>query len=130
MVNGDMFTYKELKGGKILLSVVNEKTGRPPKNYSNAQWKEDFLLIKEHITQYDFDTITISQDVNFCDGSSNEDSEEYYYCSFINDVLVNIRNGQVDYCYYIYQISELLKYEYDNLKTIWSEKQKCFLVYL
>ena len=39
------------------------------------------------------------------------------YCSYINDVLRNIRKGQVDYCYYIYQILDLLKFHYSDLKT-------------
>ena len=39
------------------------------------------------------------------------------YCSFINDMLRNIRAGQVDYCYFIYQIMDLLKFHYNDLKT-------------
>ena len=39
------------------------------------------------------------------------------YCSFINDVLRNIRAGQIDYVYYIYHILDLLKFHYEDLKT-------------
>ncbi len=39
------------------------------------------------------------------------------YCSFINDLLTTIRGGKTDYCYYIYQILELLKFHYDDLQT-------------
>ena len=53
-----------------------------------------------------------------------ETKGEYYgttnyqeYCSFINDILSNIRSGQIDYVYYIYQITDLLKFHYDTLKT-------------
>lgn len=34
-----------------------------------------------------------------------------YYRKFINDVLRNIRNGETDYCYELYQIRELLRFE-------------------
>lgn len=52
------------------------------------------------------------------------------YCNFINSILDNIRLGQIDYCYYIYQIMQLTKFHYDKLKTkycdgyweVWLEK--------
>lgn len=49
-----------------------------------------------------------------------------YYCDFINDILSNIRKGGIDYCFYIYQVAELLKYEYDKLQVRYLEKEKCF----
>ena len=48
------------------------------------------------------------------------------YCDFINDVLNSIRRGKPDYCYYIYQIAELLKYEHDRLQAVWLEEERCF----
>lgn len=48
------------------------------------------------------------------------------YCSFINSILSNLRSGGVDYCFYIYQISELLKYEHDRLQADWLQDEKCF----
>ena len=39
------------------------------------------------------------------------------YCSYINDVLNNIRMGQIDYCYYIFQIMELARFHYNTLRT-------------
>ena len=58
-------------------------------------------------------------------GKWNEETQGTYhgctnwqqYCSYINDILSIIRSGQVDYCYYIYQILDLLKFHYDDLKT-------------
>lgn len=36
-----------------------------------------------------------------------------YYRKFINDVLHTIRGGKSDYCYELYQIKELLRFEPD-----------------
>lgn len=36
-----------------------------------------------------------------------------YYRKFINDILRNIRRGKTDYCYELYQIRELLRFEPD-----------------
>lgn len=33
------------------------------------------------------------------------------YCEFINSVLETIRSGEEDYCFYPYQIAELLRFE-------------------
>jgi hypothetical protein len=38
-------------------------------------------------------------------------SQDGYYCNYINDVLRNIRTSNTDYCYYIYQIIELIRFE-------------------
>lgn len=112
------------------MSVVNENTGRPPKNYSNSQWQKDFLFLKEKVNKSIFGDTPVKEvtDIYTCFGRNQ--INKYYYCSYINDILLNIRSGEIDYCYYIYQISELLKYEHDNLKTKWLDKEKCFLVYL
>lgn len=58
------------------------------------------------------------------------DTQWQYYCKFINSVLSTIRSGECDYCYHIYQISDLLKFEHDKLKTEWLPKQQCFKVSL
>lgn len=48
------------------------------------------------------------------------DSFDYRYCSYINDVLKNIRSGKkiskVDYCYKAYQVADLLRFE-PNLRS-------------
>ena len=55
-------------------------------------------------------------------------SQYQYYCDFINDILSQIRKGKIDYCFYIYQIADLLKYEHDYLNATWLEKESCFRV--
>ena len=65
------------------------------------------------------------------DGITNWQS----YCAYINDILRNIRKGGYDYCYYGYQIVELLKFHYNDLRTrycdgywkVWLEPSKAGL---
>ena len=57
-------------------------------------------------------------------------SEYQSHCDFINSILSNIRKGESDYCYYIYQIAELLQFEQENLEAIWLEEDCAFCVSL
>jgi hypothetical protein len=52
-------------------------------------------------------------EMNNYDGITNWQS----YCTYINDVLKNIRKGYHEFCYFTYQIVDLLKFHYDDLKT-------------
>lgn len=51
------------------------------------------------------------------DGDNIDTTQDGYYCNYINDVLRNIRNGERDYCYHIYQVAELLRFE-PKLNTV------------
>ena len=52
------------------------------------------------------------------------------YCDFINDVLSTIRKGKTDFCYHIYQIADLLRFEHDRLRSEYLEADECFKVWL
>lgn len=57
------------------------------------------------------------------------------YCSFINSILRTIRGSggkppQHDYCFFIYQITDLLRFEHDRLRTRWIPEYECFEVWL
>ena len=54
-------------------------------------------------------------------------SQQCRYRAYINDVLRNIRHHGTDFCYYIYQISDLLRYE-PALKAMFNEQYQCFMV--
>jgi hypothetical protein len=58
-------------------------------------------------------------------GSYHGKTQYQQYCSFINNILRNIRRGEIDYCFYIYQVAELLKYE-ERLKVVWLQPEGCF----
>lgn len=101
--------------------TVNMNTGKPPKEYSDKQWQNDFERIKQNTSQ------SLS---NYMPVELDDDSEQNTYNEFINDVLNNIRAGATDYCFYIYQIAELLRYEHNRLKTKYDKGNECFLVWL
>ena len=58
------------------------------------------------------------------------DTQWQRYCKYINSVLVAIRKGEVDYCYFVYQIQDLLKFEHDRLIAEWLPESQCFQVSL
>ena len=91
-------------------SLVNEKTGKPPKEYSDSQWQHDFQFIKDKIKPSRFKRMKIIPESVSSYYSYHGKTQYQCYCTFINDILDNIRNGGIDYCFFIYQISELLKY--------------------
>ena len=129
-------TLEELKEMKI----ISNTNGRPTSSLTDEKWQKEFNVRKLFVKPY-------SKKIKRM-GQLNRDSQEtgywneetmgtYHgatnwqeYCSFINDVLRNIRAGQIDYCYYIYQIVDLLKFHHDDLRTkycdgyweVWLEK--------
>lgn len=107
------------------MEIVNEKTGRPPKDYTDSQWQQDLIRIRTAV-QPSFQrkkVITVSQHFQ---GTYHGKTQYQCHCDFINDILSNIREGRTDYCFYIYQIAELLKYEHDGLQAVWLEEERCF----
>lgn len=68
------------------------------------------------------------------DEFGNKQNEGYTvwqtYCTFINDVLQQIRSGAVDYCYYAYQIRDLLTFEHARLQTKYHPQGQYWVVWL
>lgn len=46
--------------------------------------------------------------------SADAETSDSRYRNYINSILSNIRSGNIDYCYYIYQVRDLLRF-YPNL---------------
>ena len=116
-------TLEELREMKI----VSNTNGRPTSTLTNEKWQKEFNVRKMFITPFSKDVKKLGGKYSKEFGIWNEEtSGEYHgqtnwqeYCSYINDVLRNIKSGQVDYCYFIYQIMDLAKFHYGNkqLKT-------------
>lgn len=105
-------TWKELEE----LRVVSSSTGRPSDSMTDEKWQLEFKIRKHFIEPYNFKSkrlyrinCPITWDKNITNWQN--------YCWYINDVLKNIEAGGHDYCYYLYQVIELLKFYPDNLKT-------------
>lgn len=114
-------TLEELKE----MRIVSNTTGRPTSDLTDEKWQKEFNIRKLFITPYAKNVKRLGRMHSKESGVWDEEKQGIYqgktswqeYCNYINDVLRNIRSGQVDYCYYIYQILDLLKFHYDSLHT-------------
>lgn len=102
---------------------------RPPNEYTNQEWQSDFEILKQTVTPAPENKMTVVPDTSSY-GSYHGKTQYQNYCSFINNILKNIRRGEIDYCYYIYQIADLLKYEKERLEVQWLQSERCFRVSL
>ena len=107
------------------LRLISNTNGRPTSAMTDEKWQKEFNLRKMFIAPYPKDIKKLKGQHSKESGMWNEETQGTYhgctswqsYCSYINDILNNIRSGQVDYCYYIYQILDLAKFHYNDLKT-------------
>lgn len=108
------------------MKIISNTNGRPSSSLTDEKWQKEFEIRKLFITPYkDEDVRRFGGKYSKETAKWNEETKGKYlgctnwqsYCAYINDILHNIRAGQVDYCYYIYQILDLLKFHLNNLKT-------------
>mgnify|MGYP001625089071 CR=1 FL=1 len=118
------------------LHPLSNSSGRPEHNLTDKQWQEEFHLRRLYITPCKKQKKMggrYSQDIR----KWNTEAEEYKgvtnwqrYCSFINDVLSEIRSGKIEYVFFKYQILDLLKFHYNSLKTKYIEGEGYWEVWL
>lgn len=117
------YTLEELKE----MRLVSNTNGRPSSTLTDEKWQKEFNVRKLFVKPVSKNIKRFGQENSFSEeiGYWNEETMGTYhgatnwqeYCSFINDVLSNIRAGQVDYIYFLYQITDLLKFHYNDLRT-------------
>ncbi len=125
-------TLQELKEKQI----ISNTEGRPLDSLTNEQWQQEFRIRKSFIQ-------TTSQKKLNCrqfrepDLWNPESNSSYHgatqwqnYCWYMNDVLRVIRKGDKDYCYFIYQVMELARFHFHELKTKYIPQYKCWEVWL
>lgn len=109
--------------------MVTLSAKSPPMDYTNSQWQFDFANLKSQIKQCSSSLMPSIKEASETIYQEYHGKTQYQrYCDFINSILKNIRCGHIDYCFYIYQVAELLKYEHSNLKVTWLETERCFRV--
>lgn len=114
-------TLEELKE----MRIVSNTNGRPSSTLTDEKWQKEFNVRKAFVKPYDKNITKLTGQYSKESGMWNKEIQGIYhgktnwqeYCSFINDVLKNIRSNQRDYCYFIYQIEELLKFHFSDLRT-------------
>ena len=105
------------------LRLISNTNGTPSSSMTDEKWQKELQIRKLFVTP----ATTVRMNGKYSQKPGTWNTEKYgeysgatnwqEYCSFINDVLRNIRAGQVDYVYYIYHILDLLKFHYEDLKT-------------
>lgn len=112
-------TFDDLK----TIEAFSRKNGTPSESYTNEKWKKEFEIMR--LTTTPTKERKMNGKYSKESGYWNEDTMGTYhgstnyqdYCRYINDVLSSIRANQVDYCYYFYQIADLLRFHKDELKA-------------
>lgn len=107
------------------LHIISNTKGRPLEGLTNAKWQEEFQIRKTYVTPVSPKIKKMQTRFSTESGLWNEETQGTYYgttnyqeyTSFINDVLRVIESGKHDYCYFIYQIMDILKFHYNDLKT-------------
>ena len=100
---------------------------------TDSAWQKQFYELRQVVNPSKDKNMKTSYPVRVngrCEKSNCGDTQWQNYCRFINDILKNIRLGERDYCYHIYQIKELLRFEHDKLVTEWLPEHQCFEVSL
>ena len=115
---------------------VDLNAGCPPESMEDSQWQEYFGAMRLLVVPYGEKKMKtngvefIENGISVNGRKSVRESQWYYYCQFINSILSSIRKGQTDFCFNIYHITELLKFERDRLRTRWIRENRCFEVWL
>lgn len=113
--------FKDLKNIKPTLM----SHGLPSSTMTDKEWQTEFELLKLYIRPYP-KTITRMASKYLRETVKKDENDEIKYdgrtswqsyCWYINDVLSQIRLGNVDFCFYKYQIEQLLKFHHNTLKT-------------
>lgn len=136
----NMKKYKEMTPEELRREkLISNSDGRPSDSLTDEKWQKEFEIRKLLISPSPDDVNKLGKQYSRESGMWNEETNGTYegmtnwqsYCNYINDILKNIRAGQIDYCYFIYQIEDLLKFCHEDLKTkykdgfweVWLEKK-------
>lgn len=118
------------------MSIIDQNTAKPIKGMTNAQWQEFFEQMRSEAkpsrakNMNEMDFRSRSEDILNIPYAYHGDTMWQSYCKFINGVLSSIRHGEPDYCFYTYQIAELLRFENRRLRAKWLPTHDCFVVWL
>ena len=112
-----------------------KSNGEPRGNMTDSQWEKCFNQLRKMTRQSRHKNIVCRDDLNkyFSKLYNNQELSDpslERYSQFINGILKSIRGGKEDYCFYVYQVADLLQFEHEHLKVRWMPAYKCFGVTL
>lgn len=115
-------TETKMKPQQYLHKLLTMKDCRPElKHITNEEWQDILTYMKsisiptnsKKLKRCATTPIVMRRKWGLSDNDGVVDTLDNTYVRFINDVLGQIRKGKTDHCYYIYQISDLLRFEPD-----------------
>lgn len=127
-----------MKKGRLLrmrttfneLQEVNINAKMPFENITDEKWQQYFDCMKMIITPAKSRKMTGTSSLSLKEGDVYKgETQSKQYQKFINDILHTIRHGEVDYCFFVYQIADLLKFE-QNITAKWINDFECFEISL
>lgn len=108
--------------------IIDRRTGRPQLHWDNNIWGCYFAELKKSVPPIldpGIRRLPLARH-HLKTGEEYKGETAYQqYCSFINDVLTSIRKGETDYCYFIYQIADLLQFEPELQTRLCNEDRLC-----
>lgn len=105
---------------KVLKQLnVNDESDLTP-----SKWNKFFIQLKNLIGSSQ--SKVMEHQTTIYGGDYDPES----YSHYINRILFAIRRGVVDYCFRIYQVIDLMRYEHDRLQVQWNMSAQCFEVWL
>lgn len=132
--NNNHYTLEELRA----MGLVSNTDGRPRKGLTNEKWQREIEIRKTFISPAPVGKKRMGGKFSKESGTWNEETQGIYsgmtnyqqYVSYINSVLKEIESGHIDYCYFIYQITDLLTFHYNTLRTRYVEDGEYWEVWL
>lgn len=128
------FTVEDLGDMRLFIT----KKGRPTSDMTDIIWQKIFNQLQQKTVPYiDGKTARMKIDHSrtcvtneWGEFEADQTTDWKRYCAFINTVLRDIRRGTIAYCFYYYQISQLLKFHKYDLRTKYDERDKQWEVWL
>lgn len=140
-INRDMLNSKDTIN--IILEhlrkqrLISNSSGRPASWLTDDRWQNEFELQRVFIKPFPPERNITRLKGKYSKEKCGLSDKPYYgttkwqnYCTYINDVLRNIERGHVDYCYFVYQILDLLRFHHDSLRTRYVEDGEYWEVWL
>ena len=89
---------------------VSLTTRMPPSDYTDDQWQSDYYeinsILREQKSKSEKTESTHGYPINI---PQNGKTNQQYYYSFLIDTLTELKCGHRAYCYFVYQIVDLLR---------------------
>ncbi|MFA6729203.1 MAG: hypothetical protein WCS17_13465 [Prevotella sp.] len=117
------------------LGIYFSDSDIPDIRMNDREWQHYFSIIKTKVkpvqTRNRMEIAMAPLVARQFSGGLTSDHETQYerYCKYINSVLSCIRKGGEDYCYFLYQIIDLVKFE-PTLSAKYLPEEECFKVTL